>query len=54
MMTDKFVFGNYEYELFGEDYQDIALREKLAGSYTSPFYDILWEEVRDPLLANNR
>ena len=42
--------GGFEYELLGEDQQDIDLREKLAVLYSSPFTDILWWELRDSSL----
>lgn len=50
----KLGFGYYEYELFGEEQHDNALREKLTGLYSTPLSDILWWEVRDPSIANKK
>ena len=50
----KFRFEDNEYELFGEEYQDNALREKLIELYSTPLSDILWWEVRDSSISNNK
>ncbi len=42
------------YKLLDEKQQDICLREKLADLYSTPFADILWWELRDPSIVNNR
>jgi len=44
--------GNFEYELLGENQQVVALREKLAILYSSPFSDILLWELYDSSLIN--
>jgi len=45
---------DFEYELLDENQQDVDLREKLALLYATNFVDILWWELHDPSLSNQR
>jgi hypothetical protein len=46
--------GNFEYELLDENQPVSDLREKLAALYANPFAEILWWELRDHSLMNQR
>ena len=45
--------GDFEYVLLDENQQDVDLREKILGLYSTNSADILWLELRDNSLVNN-
>ena len=54
MKKSNILFDGFGYELLDENQQDNALREKLIELYSTPLSDILWWEVRDSSIANNK